>query len=174
MALGRAVLNRPASIVCGEAELLIIFDLDGTLVIGPPGRIANTAEEQSFLPGVLDACEHYRGRGDTLAIASNQGGVALGYLTLSDAHRRVEQAALTIGADHFRFCPFHPEGTIPEFAKDADCRKPKPGMLYELMGEVGASSEDTLFVGDSPEDEEAAEAAGVSFEWRDDFFETWA
>lgn len=41
------------------------------------------------------------------------------------------------------------------------CRKPKPGMLIELLHKFGIEPEDALMVGDSPKDIEAAHAANV-------------
>lgn len=38
------------------------------------------------------------------------------------------------------------------------------------MRELGFSPAQTIFVGDRPEDAEAAKAAGVRFEWADIFF----
>ena len=49
-------------------------------------------------------------------------------------------------------------------------RKPAPGMLREAMAMAAVGPADTLFVGDQPCDEAAAEAAGVRFEWAEDFF----
>jgi D-glycero-D-manno-heptose 1,7-bisphosphate phosphatase len=153
--------------------MFIIFDLDGTLVSAADGGIANTIEEQIILPGVMAACEFYAGRGDTLAIASNQGGVAMGIVTLAQARDRVATVANLLGAEHWRFCPYHPEGAVPEFTADSECRKPKPGMLLELMAEGGFDPEDTIFVGDRPEDKQAAQAAGLRFISSADFFEAW-
>jgi len=53
---------------------------------------------------------------------------------------------------------------------DPSWRKPMPGMLIEAMREAGISREDTLYVGDRPEDKEAAEAALVDFQWSWNFF----
>lgn len=49
-------------------------------------------------------------------------------------------------------------------------RKPNPGMLWMAMMVWDALPAETLFVGDSEEDEMAARAAGVDFEWADHFF----
>jgi D-glycero-D-manno-heptose 1,7-bisphosphate phosphatase len=122
------------------------------------------------MPLVIETCEALREAGHTLAVASNQGGVAMGYLTEDEARALVENAARMIGADFYEFCPYHPEGLFPEYAKDAECRKPRPGMLLEIMRKSGAEADDTLFVGDRPEDFVAAQAAGVEFVWSQDFF----
>jgi phosphoglycolate phosphatase len=57
-------------------------------------------------------------------------------------------------------------GVAPRFARiwgagDVKARKPDPEGLLRLMGELGASAEETWMVGDSATDVEAARAAGV-------------
>jgi len=49
-------------------------------------------------------------------------------------------------------------------------RKPSPGMLLEAMKRAGATPAETLMVGNSSDDYEAAEAAGVTFMWAWQFF----
>lgn len=51
-----------------------------------------------------------------------------------------------------------------------DWRKPQPGMLLEAMGYSGWEQSKTLMVGDSPEDQQAAQNAGCDFRWAWDFF----
>ena len=53
---------------------------------------------------------------------------------------------------------------------DPSWRKPEPGMLLHAIQYFQVGLEETLFVGDRPEDEKAAKAAGVDFMWANDFF----
>lgn len=152
---------------------LIIFDLDGTLVRGvgfDAPKIPNRWEEQEFIPGVIERCEQLRAEGITLAIASNQGGVAFGFCSLQEASFRVEQSARAIGAKWWRICPYHEKGTIPEFAYPSYDRKPEAGMLFDIMEECRVLEEETLFVGDMDTDKQAARNAGIDFQWAKDFF----
>ena len=48
--------------------------------------------------------------------------------------------------------------TVPE-------RKPDPAPLAAALAPLGVAPGDALFVGDSPADAEAAEAAGLAFRW---------
>jgi len=52
----------------------------------------------------------------------------------------------------------------------AGWRKPAPLMLLAAMSQAGCLPEDSLIVGDSADDEGAAKAAGVRFEWAHEFF----
>lgn len=150
---------------------LIIFDKDGTLTAGPEERRPpNTLAEQVVLPGVLEKCADLRQRGIRLAIASNQGGVAFGYMTEETAWELLRTIANTIGAEAWTLCPQHPDGTIERYADDCECRKPAPGMLLDLMRYFDVAPHETLYVGDRDSDREAAARAGCEFAWAAEFF----
>lgn len=151
--------------------MLIIFDKDNTLIASYDGRPANTVAEQRLLPGVEKKCAELRKQGHTLAIASNQGGVAFGYMTQLQAQVLVRHAARLIGAANWELCPHHPQGTITPYNVACRCRKPAPGMIHKLMRRCRYYNPSAvLFVGDQETDRQAAEAAGVRFEWAHKFF----
>jgi len=49
-------------------------------------------------------------------------------------------------------------------------RKPAIGMIMQAMKDNNTLPNETLMVGDSPEDEQAARAAKIDFMWADEFF----
>ena len=49
----------------------------------------------------------------------------------------------------------------PFYARDCDCRKPKPGMLRDLMSAWPVRTQGSFVIGDKPSDVEAAEAVGL-------------
>ena len=60
---------------------LVIFDADGTLVKTKSGRtFRKTADDWEWLPGRLEKLQELRAQGKELAVATNQGGVAFGFL----------------------------------------------------------------------------------------------
>lgn len=156
---------------------LYIFDKDGTLI--DPGRTknrpANTPDEQALLPGVAEKISILRKR-SMIAIATNQGGVAWGFISVDQARRLVEDAAQKIGGvDAYAFCPHDSRAANspyanPVYAIPCTCRKPQPGMLLGIMKRLSVCSDETIFVGDSEDDRLAAEAAGCRFVWAKDFF----
>jgi D-glycero-D-manno-heptose 1,7-bisphosphate phosphatase len=150
---------------------LVIFDKDGTLIASHGNRPANAIAEQELLPGVAEMCAALRAEGHTLAIASNQGGVAFGFITASQAYGLVAHAARLIGARDFAVCPHHPQGKLEAYAIECECRKPKPGMLLSLMERLGYSADDTIYIGDQESDRQAAREAGVEFIHANDFFD---
>ena len=154
---------------------LVILDKDGTVVKYLGDRPANTPEEQVLLPGVSEKISWLKRQGYKIALASNQGGVAWGFISYAQASALMADAAEKVGADAYRFCPHDARalGTpnaCPEYATTCGCRKPAPGMLLDLMREFNVSRSNTIYVGDRDEDRQAAQAAGVHFVWAQEFF----
>lgn len=149
---------------------LYIFDKDKTLVGPLEGPPANSIEEQQLLPGVAEKCAALRAQGHILAVASNQGGVAWGFLTEDEAYDLVEHAADLIGAKAIAMCPHHPKGRIEQYAIECPRRKPEPGMLLDLMQRFNFHANQTVYVGDMDTDRQAAEAAGIRFVEASEFF----
>ena len=152
---------------------LYIFDADGTLrrttVPGLP--CPNRPGEWELIPGVRErlARVEWGAGGARFGVASNQGGVGLGYMTLSAARRLLaDMVVAAFGVEpppgSVEVCPHAP------YLKCA-CRKPEPLMLLRLMRRFHAAPAETLFVGDMDKDEEAARRAGTRFTWAHEFFE---
>jgi D-glycero-D-manno-heptose 1,7-bisphosphate phosphatase len=155
--------------------MLYIFDKDGTLVGGVGNRPANSPVEQEPLPGVVEKLAQLRNAGHALAIATNQGGVAWGFISLSQAYRLAWDAAEKVGGmDAVSVCPYDArargENARQQYARPSRRRKPDPGMIIDLARRLGYDLGDVAFVGDRESDRQAAEAAGVEFYWANDFF----
>ncbi len=161
---------------------LYIFDKDGTLVKKRPLRegIVRTPtcpEEQVLIEGVFEKLAALRAEGHVLAMASNQSAVADGIITMEQAEELLANCAAKVGGiNAWRFCPYSPRskkrlnGEDNPYACDHEWRKPHPGMLLDLMEELGYPPEDTFMIGDSNKDRKAAKNAGVRFFKAKDFF----
>lgn len=150
---------------------LLIFDADGTLRRStvPNQPTPNKDGEWEVLPNVKEKLQKILSeRADViLAIASNQGGIELGYLSREQAAKLLDDLYEEITGK----CA--PEGMIqlcPDFKRPSECRKPKPGMLQKIMEQAKIAQNQTLFVGDSEDDRMTAQNAGVRFIWAKDFF----
>lgn len=152
---------------------LLLLDRDGTLNRSIGRRPPNHPDEVELLPGVAATLHRYAADGWRLVVITNQGGVAFGYHTESQAYAILNTVldALPVPVDASYLCPHHPRGTIPEYAIDCPNRKPAPGALREALDRFQAGAADCLFVGDQETDRQAASAAGVSFCWANAFFE---
>lgn len=152
---------------------LYIFDKDGTICQSKSGqKFINSVQDQELIPGVREKINQIKSTGAKIAIASNQGGVAFGFMTYNEAGEIMNDAANLIDADCFVFCPAHPDGTVPGYRYNSENRKPEPGMIFNCMIHFDIKDlADVIFIGDRPEDEEAAMRAGVDFMWANEFFE---
>lgn len=156
---------------------VVIFDVDGTLVCPKSGAtFRKDADDWMWLPGRLERLKEINREGGThIGIATNQGGVAFGYMRSIDIMDAIGKMCeqVPISRKGVRFCFTHPKGTEELWRDENDeRRKPGPGMLREIMGAfmMPVNPEKCLMVGDRPEDEGAANAAGCAFAWADDFF----
>jgi D-glycero-D-manno-heptose 1,7-bisphosphate phosphatase len=63
--------------------------------------------------------------------------------------------------DDLRYCPHHPEGTVEKYRRASDWRKPKAGMLLDLMRRWPVQNRGSFLIGDKASDIAAAESAGI-------------
>lgn len=160
---------------------LLIVDINGTIT-RPLNGTNFTPEQQpteiGLIPGVLRSLHQYKDLGYDIIGASNQGGIAAGHRTLWSVITEMQYTlTLTKGLiDCILFCPdfegkecymVTSEDTLKisdyRLKDDGGYRKPQPGMITLARCWVGADKLETTMVGDLPEDEKAAKAAGVKF-----------
>lgn len=137
---------------------MILIDRDGVINHDSFDYI-KSPEEFHFLPGSVDALVKLSKAGYVIGVATNQSGVARGYYdieTLSKIHEKllktVHAAGGEIGA--IVYCPHHPN-------EGCACRKPNPGMLYQLAKLLHRRLKGVCFIGDRFSDVQAALAAGA-------------
>jgi D-glycero-D-manno-heptose 1,7-bisphosphate phosphatase len=152
---------------------LVVFDVDGTLTTTKSGAIfRKSADDWKWLPRRLQRIHSLIDSGIHVAIATNQGGVAFGYMKAQDILSELTRMCIEarIYPDRLYACYSHPKASLDQYREDSDRRKPGPGMLIEAMNDTDILPEDTLMVGDRDEDEQAAKAAGVDFQCADEYF----
>jgi histidinol-phosphate phosphatase family protein len=142
----------------------VFFDRDGVLIedTGYPHR----PEQARLIPGATTAVKALNDAGSFVFVVTNQAGVARGYYPeeqVSVMHRWLAEVLAQAGAhvDEFAYCPFHPEAVLPAYRKDCPRRKPRPGMLTDLMAAWPVRPEGSFLVGDKQTDLQAAKAAGL-------------
>lgn len=137
---------------------LIILDRDGVINEDSDDYI-KSPDEWIPIPGSLDAVARLNHAGYSVAIASNQSGIARGYFsleTLAAMSVKMNDMLTPLGGriDAMLFCPHGPND-------GCDCRKPRPGMLIEIGNRFQTNLENVLFVGDNINDVKAAQVAGA-------------
>ena len=112
-----------------------------------------------WLPGAIDGAVALARAGFTLAVVSNQRGIARGLVstaTLAAIEAEIQRALAPHGAQiaAFRYCPH-------ELDEDCGCRKPRPGMILDLARTLEIDLANSWMIGDSPSDVQAGRAAGT-------------
>lgn len=135
---------------------VIVLDRDGVINHDSDAYI-KSPEEWIPIDGSLDAIARLNHSGYTVAVASNQSGLARGYFdieALAAMHKKMDDMLTKIGGrvDAIFYCPHAP-------ADACDCRKPKPGMLLDIGQRFNVSLKDVVFIGDSVTDIKAASNA---------------
>ena len=137
---------------------VIVLDRDG--VINEDSiEFIKSPEEWHAIPGSLEAIAQLYDAGFLLTVATNQSGVGRGLFsidTLWDIHRKMLAEVYAAGGyiERIFFCLHTPED-------NCDCRKPKPGLLYQVAERFACGFENMIMIGDSARDLEAAQVVGA-------------
>lgn len=142
-----------------EARPALFLDRDG--VVNIEKNYLHKQEDFEFIDGIFDLCSYYQNQNFLIIIVTNQSGIARGYYSEMDfanltfwmigafAQKGIEIAQVY-------HCPHH-----PDISGECECRKPHPGMLLKAAKEHNIDLENSVLVGDSERDIEAAHRAGV-------------
>lgn len=144
----------------------LFLDRDG--VINVDTGYVHRIEDFRFVPGIFELCRFATARGLPIVVVTNQAGIGRGYYSEADFQRLthwMKARFLAEGAPllDVRHCPFHPTEGVGEYRRDADCRKPRPGMLLDAARVHGLCLERSAMIGDTENDMLAARAAGLPY-----------
>lgn len=145
----------------------LFIDRDG--VVNVDKGYVHRAEDFVPIKENIELIKKLAGDGDSLIfIVTNQAGIARGYYTEDDFLRFqkwVEDYLLNEGVkiEKTYYCPHHIDGSVVEYKKECDCRKPKTGMFLTAQKEYDLDLKNSVFIGDMDSDELAGEAIGCKF-----------
>jgi D-glycero-D-manno-heptose 1,7-bisphosphate phosphatase len=142
----------------------VFVDRDGTLIeeVGYLDRL----ERLAFFPFTVDAVRVLNRSGLAVVVVTNQAGIARGIVReafVEEAHRHIADRLQAGGAriDGFYYCPHYPEGTVEQYRRTCDCRKPQPGLLRRAAADLDLDLERSFVVGDRWHDLAAGQAVGA-------------
>lgn len=138
----------------------LFLDRDGVINRkAPEGHYIGRWQDFHVLPGVESAIAVLNRSGRRAIVVSNQRGVALGRYSTADVeslHQQLQQHLAAHGAylDGFYYCPHDKNECV--------CRKPKTGLFEQAFRDFPeASAANSLVIGDSISDIEAARTLGM-------------
>lgn len=145
----------------------IFLDRDGTLnkYVG----FLTDIDKFELLPGVTTAIRRINEAGYLAIVVTNQPVVARGEVSVANLQRIHNKLETLLGGegayvDAIYYCPHHPdkgfEGERIEYKIDCQCRKPKPGMLFEAARDFNIDLSNSWMIGDGKNDILAGKAAG--------------
>ena len=143
----------------------ILLDRDGTIIVDH--GYVGSVDRVEFIDGSAAAIAAFNQAGIPVAVVTNQSGVARGLYSTEDVARVHEYIAARLAehgarVDLFLFCPYHPDGVVPAYARTSEDRKPWPGMARQAAAALRLDLRASWVVGDRPEDVGLAQAAGAS------------
>jgi D-glycero-D-manno-heptose 1,7-bisphosphate phosphatase len=145
-----------------EPRPALFLDRDGVINIdhGYPYRV----EDFDFMPDAAEAIKFAHESGIPIFVVTNQGGIGLGYFDEAAVHRfhaHMLDCISTKGGQimDIAFCSHHPNAIDPAM-RDCSCRKPKPGMIFDLASRHQIDLNRSVMIGDRETDMAAANAAG--------------
>jgi D,D-heptose 1,7-bisphosphate phosphatase len=143
----------------------VFLDRDGTVVV-ERGYIT-LPEDVALVDRAAEGIRAFRSQGWEVLVVSNQASVAKGLITEDElAQINLRMMALLAGEgatlDGIYCCPHHPEGTVPEYAIECECRKPRPGLLEQAAREHDLDLPRCVTIGDARRDVQAGDAAGTA------------
>jgi len=142
----------------------IFFDRDG--VLNHDDNYVGSVEKLRWISGAKAAVRLANDCGYYVFVVTNQAGVARGYYgedAVRSLHSSMADELRGVGAyvDDWRYCPYHPQGSVERYRRSHPWRKPEPGMILDLMQRWPVDPAGSMLIGDKESDCAAAEAAGI-------------
>ncbi len=138
----------------------VFLDRDGVINRDSPDYIKSWKEFE-FIPGSIDAIADLTCRGYSIFIISNQSAVGRQLASRSEIDQIFNNMRQTVESEGGRitdifYCPHRPED-------QCECRKPKPGLIFQARQKYNIDLSTAVMVGDSLTDIECAKNAGCGY-----------
>lgn len=143
----------------------VFLDRDGTIIVDK--GYVHLSKDVELLPRAAEAIGLLRENGYLILVVTNQSGVARGLFQEEDViatnnHINALLQENGTSVDNFYYCPHLPNGIVPEYSFDCDCRKPKGGLFEKAISDFDIELASSWAIGDSERDVEPAKALGMN------------
>lgn len=140
------------------ASPAIFVDRDGVINRRRPGDYVLDWSQFTFIPGIRKALRDLAMLRVPMIVISNQAAVGRGLLapaTLQAITMQLQEALAISGVvfNAYYYCTHRAD-------EGCECRKPKPGLLYQAAADFNINLTRSIFIGDAETDVQAALAAG--------------
>ncbi len=138
----------------------VFLDRDGVINKDSPDYIKNWSEFE-FLPGSIEAIKLLSNNQHPVIVITNQSMINRNLSTLDNLefiHAMMKNAIQKEGGEikDIFCCPHLPE-------EDCECRKPKPGLIFQALKKYEINIEKSVMIGDRAKDIECAKRAGCGY-----------
>ena len=142
----------------------VFLDRDGTM-IEEVGYL-DAIERIVWFPWSVDAIRALNRAGLAVVVTTNQSGVARQYFGedfVQEVHRVLDERLAAGGArvDAYYYCPHHPDGSVEEYRRLCDCRKPAGGLVRRAAQDLELDPCRSFVVGDTWRDVGLARSVGA-------------
>lgn len=144
---------------------VVFLDRDGTINVEK--NYLYKIEDFEYIDGAIEALKLLLQYGYLLVIITNQSGIARGYYTEKQCQELndwmlADLAKEGIDIAKIYYCPHHPNGIIPEYKKNCDCRKPNVGLFRQAEKELQIDMNKSYAIGDKMRDLAICDVSGVT------------
>jgi len=142
----------------------VFLDRDG--VVNEDVGYLESLAQLALFPWTIDSVRALNRAGLPVVVVTNQSGVARGRFTeafVADTGEAIRTALAAGGAhlDAYYYCPHFPGGTVAEYSRACDCRKPAPGLVARAARDLDLDPTRSFVVGDKASDVALARAVGA-------------
>jgi D-glycero-D-manno-heptose 1,7-bisphosphate phosphatase len=143
----------------------LFLDRDG--VINVDIGYLHRSDQCKFVPGIFELVRAARRAGYDAFVVTNQAGIARGYYdeaVFAEFTEWMLERFREEGAPikQVYYCPHHATAGLGRYKTTCECRKPAPGMLLRAGAEHAIDLPNSVMVGDSLSDMDAAKGAGIA------------
>jgi D-glycero-D-manno-heptose 1,7-bisphosphate phosphatase len=133
----------------------LFLDRDGVINrdCGYPSKI----NDITIYNGIRDIIKLANDQKWPVIVVTNQSGIARSYLDekkLNEIHDFMNDSLSSSNChiDYFAFCPYHPDGSVEQYAKNSQLRKPLPLMGLKTGERFCVDFENSIMLGDKYSD----------------------
>ena len=146
------------------------FFLDRDGVINKEVNLLSKPEQIELIKGVGEAIRKINESEFLAIVITNQPVIARNMCSIEELNYIHATIETFLGKENaylnaVYYCPHHPDKGYPEerieYKINCDCRKPKPGMIFQAAKDWNIDLSKSYFIGDSDIDIEAGNNAGV-------------